>query len=69
MNALMSTNSRPEDAVAIGDSLEHDIVAAKNAGITTVWVNRKGLFVPGIYNGPDYQAEDLLEVLYYLEGF
>ena len=55
--------------INIGDSLENDIVAAKNAGITTVWVNRKGLSAPGIYDGPDYQAEDLLEVLVYLEGF
>ena len=68
-NALMSTNSRPEDAVAIGDSLEHDIAAAKEAGIRTVWVNRKGLSPP-IDNSalPDYQAKDLFEVLDYLKG-
>jgi len=69
-NALMSTNSRPEDAVAIGDSLEHDIAAAKEAGIRTVWVNRKGLPPPvGSSPPPDYQAKDLLEVLDYLEGY
>ena len=66
-NALMSTNSRPEDAVVIGDSLEHDIAAAKEVGIAAVWVNRRGL--PPIADSPmpDYQAKDLFEVLNYLE--
>ena len=68
-NALMSTNSRPEDAVAIGDSLEHDIAAAKGAGMGTVWVNRKGLTPMVNSVMPDYEARDLLGVLDYLEGY
>ena len=42
-NALISTECRPECAVAIGDSIEQDIIRAKEAGIAAVWVNRKGL--------------------------
>ena len=65
-NALITTNSRPEDGVVIGDSLAHDIVAAKAAGLTTVWLNRKG--IPGVTTPPrpDYEARDLLEVLTYI---
>lgn len=68
-NALMSTNSLPENTITIGDSLEHDIAAAKGAGITTVWVNRRGLAPLGDSQMPDYQAKDLFEVLDYLKGF
>ncbi|MDY6893691.1 MAG: HAD family hydrolase, partial [Chloroflexota bacterium] len=64
-NALSSTNSRPEDVIAIGDSLEHDIIAAKEAGIKAVWINRKGLPHVTTSPGPDYQARDLIEVLGY----
>ena len=66
-NALSSTNSRPEDTVAIGDSLEHDILAAKEVGITAVWINRKGLPPLNVSPGPDYQARDLIEVLDYIK--
>lgn len=68
-NALMSTNSRPGDAVVIGDSLEHDVAAAKGAGITAVWVNRRGMSPPGELPAPDYEARDLYEVLKYLDGY
>jgi putative hydrolase of the HAD superfamily len=67
-NALMSTNSRPEETVVIGDSLEHDIAAAKGAGIAAVWVNRRGHPKIGDTPDADFEAEDLLEVLQYLDG-
>jgi putative hydrolase of the HAD superfamily len=67
-NALMSTNSLPGEAVTIGDSLEHDIASAKEAGITTVWVNRRGLSPIVDLPDPDYEARDLLGVLDYLES-
>ncbi|UCC60178.1 MAG: HAD family hydrolase [Dehalococcoidia bacterium] len=68
-NALMSTNSRPEDAIVIGDSLEHDVAAAKGAGIRAVWVNRRGMSHMGDTPVPDYEARDLFEVLKYLDGY
>ena len=67
-NAVMSTNSRPEDIIVIGDSLEHDIAAAKRAGLATVWVNRRGIALVKDLPKPDFQAKDLTEVLSYLEG-
>ncbi|WP_249712860.1 HAD family hydrolase, partial [Bacillus cereus] len=33
-------NLKIEDAIMVGDNLNTDILGAKRAGITTVWVNR-----------------------------
>ena len=65
-NALTLTNSHPDDVIVIGDSLEHDVTAAKETGIRAVWVNRKGLSLPDESPAPDYQASNLLDVLDYL---
>lgn len=62
-NVLMSTNAPPEDAVVIGDSLEQDIATAKESGILTIWVNRKGLPIDNSSTKPDYTVKDLIEVL------
>ncbi len=66
-NAVMSTKSRPEDVVVIGDSLEHDIAAAGEAGLATVWVNRRGIPLAENLPRPDFEARDLLEVLSYIQ--
>jgi putative hydrolase of the HAD superfamily len=63
----MSTNTRPEEVLVIGDSPEHDIAAAKNAGLATVWVNRRGITLTEDLPRPDFQAKDLVEVLTYVE--
>jgi HAD superfamily hydrolase (TIGR01509 family) len=67
-NAVMSTKSPPEDVLVIGDSLEHDIAAAKEAGLATVWVNRRGISLTENSPRPDFQARDLWEVLGYIAG-
>jgi len=67
-NAVMSTKSCPEDVLVIGDSLEHDISAAKGAGLATVWVNRRGIPLTENLPRPDFQAKDLMEVLSYIEN-
>ena len=67
-NAVMSTKSRLEDVLVIGDSLEHDISAAKSASLATVWVNRRGIPLTVNSLRPDYQARDLGEVLNYIES-
>jgi HAD superfamily hydrolase (TIGR01509 family) len=66
-NAVMSTKSRPEDIFVIGDSLEHDIAAARGAGLATVWVNRRGIPLAENLPRPDFEAEDLLQVLGYIQ--
>jgi HAD superfamily hydrolase (TIGR01549 family) len=65
-NAVMSTKSRPEDVLVIGDSLEHDIAAAKGAGLAAVWVNRRGIVLTENLPSPDFEAKDLMEVLTYI---
>ena len=67
-NAVMSTNSRPEDVIVIGDSPEHDIAAAKGAGLATVWVNRRGIVLTDNLPQPDFEARDLREVLSYIDA-
>jgi len=67
-NALMSTKSSPDETVVIGDSLEHDIAAAKGAGIMAIWVNRRGQARAGDSVEADFEAADLLGVLHHLEG-
>jgi HAD superfamily hydrolase (TIGR01549 family) len=66
-NAVMSTKSRPEDVLVIGDSLEHDIAAARGAGLATVWVNRRGIPLAENLPRPDFEAKDLLQVLSYIQ--
>jgi HAD superfamily hydrolase (TIGR01549 family) len=66
-NAVMSTKSRPEDVLVIGDSLEHDIAAASEAGLATVWVNRRGISLPENLPRPDFEAKDLLQALGYIQ--
>jgi len=68
VNAVMSTKSRPEDIIVIGDSPEHDIAAAKKAGLATVWVNRRGIVLTVDLPKPDFQARDLMEVLSYIQN-
>ena len=67
-NAVMSTKSHPEDVLVIGDSPEHDISAAKSAGLATVWVNRRGIPLTENLPRPDFQAKDLWQVLAYIEN-
>jgi HAD superfamily hydrolase (TIGR01549 family) len=67
-NAVMSTTSRPEDVLVIGDSLEHDIAAARGAGLATVWVNRRGIPLAENLPRPDFEAKDLMEVLGYIQN-
>jgi HAD superfamily hydrolase (TIGR01509 family) len=67
-NAVRATKSRPEDVLVIGDSLEHDISAAKSAGLAAVWVNRRGITLTENMPRPEYEARDLWEVLSYIEN-
>lgn len=67
-NAVRATKSCPQDVLVIGDSLEHDISAAKGAGLAAVWVNRRGIALAENLPKPDFQAKDLTEVWEYIEG-
>jgi len=67
-NAVMSTKALPEEVLVIGDSLEHDMAAARRAGLATLWVNRKGHALAENRPSPDHQVRDLTEALAYVVG-
>jgi len=44
--ALAAVDCQPAQVVHIGDSLIHDIAGARGVGVSSVWLNRKGLSSP-----------------------
>jgi HAD superfamily hydrolase (TIGR01509 family) len=62
VEALRLGGAKPQEAVFIGDSPEHDIAGARAAGIRTIWMNPTGRSWPGDEPPPDYEARDLGEV-------
>lgn len=40
--ALELAGHQPEDAIYVGDSIEHDVPGAQAAGMRSVWINRYG---------------------------
>ena len=58
----------PEEIVYVGDSYEHDIVGPAAYGMRTVWLNRKGLPVPG-QRQPDAVIDNLMELPRILEAW
>jgi FMN hydrolase / 5-amino-6-(5-phospho-D-ribitylamino)uracil phosphatase len=57
--ALRLAGVSPEDALFVGDSLEHDVAGAHGAGIRSVWVNRRRVAVPEGAQGPTYEIVTL----------
>jgi FMN phosphatase YigB (HAD superfamily) len=45
--ALERLGVRAGEAIAIGDSLERDVLGAHNAGLRSIWLNREGWTEPG----------------------
>jgi putative hydrolase of the HAD superfamily len=57
----------PEETAMIGNSFDSDIAGAKNAGIYSVWVNRKGE-EPGREIRPDAMVYNLAQLHELLDG-
>ena len=63
--ALSKCGGEAEQAIHIGDSLQHDILGANRCGIRSVWLNQHGaLNETGV--APDYEISDLRELLEFL---
>jgi HAD superfamily hydrolase (TIGR01549 family) len=62
VEALRLGNAKPDEAVFIGDSPEHDIAGAQAAAIRSIWMNRTGREWPAELAPPDFEARDLTEV-------
>ncbi|MEM2978658.1 MAG: HAD family hydrolase [Candidatus Hadarchaeales archaeon] len=60
LRALELAGARAEESVMVGDSTTHDIVPAWEAGMKTIWVNRRGETFSG---RRDCEVRDLEEAL------
>ena len=63
--ALAQWNIMPEEAVMIGDSLEADILGAKEIHMKTIWITRRAHFKPDDMQRikPDFSLRKLSELL------
>jgi putative hydrolase of the HAD superfamily len=69
--ALTATQCQPPEAIHIGDSLIHDIAGARNVGIHSVWLNRKGATqeTVGLGTVPHFEIPSLAQFLDCIEHF
>lgn len=61
--ALRLGKAHAGEAVFIGDSIDHDIIGARAAGIRTIWMNRHGQHWPSNLPRPDGEIASLEELL------
>ena len=66
--ALEAGKAVPEDAIYIGDSPEHDMDGARNAGIPRIWMNRSGDPWPLATPPPEREARSLSDLLTILQS-
>jgi putative hydrolase of the HAD superfamily len=52
----------PGDAAYVGDNPRADVVGARNAGMTSVWINRRGRPWPDDLEAPDHELSSLLDL-------
>ncbi len=60
--ALERLKVAPHEAVMVGDSLDRDIVGARDAGIRTVWINRRNRTLTDSHPVPDVVLMDLRDL-------
>lgn len=56
---LEKINVKPEEAIHVGDSIKHDVVGAKNAGIKAVWIKTEG---QEVIEAPDHVIQKITEL-------
>jgi putative hydrolase of the HAD superfamily len=61
--ALRRGEAQADDAVFVGDSVEHDMAGARAARIRAIWMNRTGAAWPAAEPPPDYQVDRLSALL------
>ena len=57
--ALTRAGADPEEAVHVGDSLEHDVLGAAAVGMAAVLVDRGGYYPPGIWRPTVSRLDEL----------
>ena len=64
--ALKTANCQPQEAVMIGDRIDNDTVPAQSLGMKAVWIKQgfgKLQTALAKANPPDYEVENLIELL------
>ncbi len=61
--ALNLAGVSPEAAIFVGDTLDLDVAGARAAGVTAVWINRRGREADPAQPTPDHVIADLLGLL------
>lgn len=62
VTACSSLRVAPADAIYVGDNPYADIVGARNAGLTTAWINRAGRSWPEALEPPDHVITTIAEL-------
>lgn len=65
--ALEAAGCQPNEAIHIGDSLLHDISGARNIGIYSTWINRRGFVPTNSDPTPDFSITSLEQFVECLE--
>jgi FMN phosphatase YigB (HAD superfamily) len=60
---LEKLGSTPDKTVHVGDELSADVLGAKNAGLSTVWLNRNKEHIKEGVPKPEYEIDDLKGLL------
>ena len=61
--ALEQLNLTPDDAIYVGDSIEHDVIGAQSAGMKVVHINREGQQNSHLNAVPDWTFTRLGQVI------
>ncbi len=61
---MESMNCEKHEVILIGDSLISDVLGARNFGIKVIWVNRTGKVLEENHPHPDYQIQNLSQLLH-----
>ncbi|MEV1285961.1 HAD family hydrolase [Micromonospora sp. NPDC049679] len=64
---IAAADVRPSSIVHVGDTWEHDVLAARAAGLRTIWLNRAGLPRPA-GPAPDSEISSLADLPAALDG-
>ncbi len=66
MRTLRVMDTKPENAIMVGDNLKTDIKGAKETGIHTVWINREGKTYEDQLVQPDFEIDNLLQIINFI---
>ena len=67
--AIIISGADPEFTASIGDTISTDVIPAKEVGLKTIWINRKGNINKNYKSDPDCEVRDLNEAFECIQYF